>query len=290
MPDDWVIWQSELAKHSINDGREALQTAIDELRVLGYIDLKIERDELGRIQKFAYEVHEEPIEVDAETVKKIEQKRENKKAREQRKQDKRKQKQLEHLKLEVQSNQESDQETGNPFMVENFSTPQTGFPQMDTPFTVNPSLLNTNLNERLTKQITDYTTDEMPVVVVEGEIVTAILLKIKDALGTKATTMLSEKEVSRWLSDYGEAYIDEKIDIVRRKRETNIPLQTLRAAIRDNWSKESNTSDFKTPVRGFAKSGASVRGAASTDRVVPAAQEGKYKRFYEIYGKNLLPC
>ena len=84
----------------------------------------------------------------------------------------------------------------------------------------------------------------------------------------------SAKEVAKWISTHGVEYVLEKIEVTREMASTT-PLRTLRAAIRDNWIVNVGAST-KNDSKGNSE---------RLERVVPAAQEGKYERFYRVYGK-----
>ncbi|MCY0892603.1 MAG: helix-turn-helix domain-containing protein [Acidibacillus sp.] len=96
----------------------------------------------------------------------------------------------------------------------------------------------------------------------------------REEISTILQTSVPEKEFTRWFSTHGPEYIREKVDIVKAKSVPS-PLRALRAAIRDNWVVE-DTKTKKTLLGANA-------GATEHRRAVPAAQSGKYDRFYEIY-------
>lgn len=83
----------------------------------------------------------------------------------------------------------------------------------------------------------------------------------------------SEKELEKWIREHGGKYVLRKIEIVNGMASTT-PLRTLRAAIKENW--EQN--------HGNDKKNDSKDNSARLERVVPAAQPGKYERFYQVYG------
>ena len=60
LPEDWVIYQSELLKHS-TDGRESLRNAINELEEYGYLIIDKKRDEKGHFTSI-YKIIENPNE------------------------------------------------------------------------------------------------------------------------------------------------------------------------------------------------------------------------------------
>lgn len=60
LPEDWVIYQSELLKHS-TDGRESLRNAINELEEYGYLIIDKKRDEKGHFTAI-YKIIENPNE------------------------------------------------------------------------------------------------------------------------------------------------------------------------------------------------------------------------------------
>lgn len=62
LPEDWVIYQSELLNHA-TDGRESLRNAIQELEQLGYLQVKKKRDDKGHFTT-VYKVIENPNSTD----------------------------------------------------------------------------------------------------------------------------------------------------------------------------------------------------------------------------------
>lgn len=60
LPDDWVIYQSELCKHFSN-GRDAIRNATKELEAHGYLEKKQIKDEKNRFAGYKYIIHEKPI-------------------------------------------------------------------------------------------------------------------------------------------------------------------------------------------------------------------------------------
>ena len=60
LPEDWVIYQNELLKHS-TDGRESLRNAINELEEYGYLIIDKKRDEKGHFTAI-YKIIENPNE------------------------------------------------------------------------------------------------------------------------------------------------------------------------------------------------------------------------------------
>ena len=60
LPEDWVIYQTELLKHS-TDGRESLRNAINELEKYGYLVVDKKRDEKGHFTA-VYKIIENPKE------------------------------------------------------------------------------------------------------------------------------------------------------------------------------------------------------------------------------------
>ncbi len=59
LPDDWKIYEKELAKHS-KDGKESLRTGIQELIKAGYIVRTLARDKDGKLRGYEYKVLEKP--------------------------------------------------------------------------------------------------------------------------------------------------------------------------------------------------------------------------------------
>ena len=109
------------------------------------------------------------------------------------------------------------------------------------------------------------TTTEQPPVVDDG-------IKIGlEEIGAKPST----KEVSKWISTHGVEYVLEKIEVTREMASTT-PLRTLRAAIKGDW-KPNQGNNSKNNSKGITE---------RQRRVVPPAQEGKYERFYKVYGKT----
>lgn len=82
-----------------------------------------------------------------------------------------------------------------------------------------------------------------------------------------------KKEVSQWVTDHGSDYIREKITIIKGQG-TSSPLRSLRAAVKHNWQPKTQSPKAKIAT-------ATPR---QPQRVVPAAQPGKYERFYQVYG------
>lgn len=62
LPEDWVIYQSELLNHA-TDGRESLRKAIQELEQLGYLQIEKKRDDKGHFTT-VYKVIENPNSTD----------------------------------------------------------------------------------------------------------------------------------------------------------------------------------------------------------------------------------
>lgn len=60
LPDDWVIYQSELANHFSN-GRDAIRNATKELEAHGYLEKEPKKDEKNRFAGYKYIIHEKPI-------------------------------------------------------------------------------------------------------------------------------------------------------------------------------------------------------------------------------------
>ena len=86
---------------------------------------------------------------------------------------------------------------------------------------------------------------------------------------------VSDKELKNWISKHGATYVLEKIEVVRESN-SKTPLRTLRAAIKENWEPNYD-NDKKNDSKGKSE---------RQKRVVPAAQPGKYERFYQVYGKK----
>ena len=166
---------------------------------------------------------------------------------------------------------ESEPLTENP-EVDKKSTnyPLTDFPYVDNPDVDNPTLLNKDssnkeMNQRLIKQQQETPENPKPVVVDE-------IKKGLEQIGAK----ISDKEVTKWIGIYGENYVLGKIEVTRESNST-APLRTLRAAIKENWDL-NHDNDKKNDYRGKSE---------RQKRVVPAAQSGKYERFYQVYGNQL---
>ena len=109
------------------------------------------------------------------------------------------------------------------------------------------------------------TTEQEPIVVDRD---------IRDGL-KQISVKVSPQEYANWISKYGAAYVLEKIAITQ-KQGSQTPLKTLRAAIRDNWIVNVELNN-KNDSRGNSD---------RLERVVPAAQPGKYERFYQVYGNQ----
>jgi hypothetical protein len=58
-PDDWKVYQTELAKRK-SDGLNAIQSALDELKLYGYIHIHPVKKENGKIEKWETLVFESP--------------------------------------------------------------------------------------------------------------------------------------------------------------------------------------------------------------------------------------
>lgn len=122
--------------------------------------------------------------------------------------------------------------------------------------TINQDINNISLNKNSNNNI-NHTINEIDPVCVEN---------IKSQYETNFNTPVSEKVIKEWLKEHDEAYILSKIFIVKQQGSSN-PLRSLRAAIKHNW--ESDTQP-----------------QSKTTTIVPTAQEGKYERFYKVYGKQ----
>ena len=85
----------------------------------------------------------------------------------------------------------------------------------------------------------------------------------------------STNEVSKWITTHGTEYVLEKIEITREMA-SKTPLRTLRAAIKGDWK----------PNQGNRTKNDSKGNTERQRRVVPPVQEGKYERFYQVYGKT----
>lgn len=60
LPDDWVLYKSELPKH-FTDGKDSIRGALKELEAHGYLTQEEQRDEKGRILHHNITVYEVPI-------------------------------------------------------------------------------------------------------------------------------------------------------------------------------------------------------------------------------------
>lgn len=60
-PDNWVIYQSEVANSS-KDGKSSVRTAFNELLELGYLTREVARKENGDFDGYDYTLHEQPVE------------------------------------------------------------------------------------------------------------------------------------------------------------------------------------------------------------------------------------
>ncbi len=135
----------------------------------------------------------------------------------------------------------------------------------------NRSLIKTSFNKN--NQIQQQ---ETPTESVEEQkpVVVDIEFSISESL-KQIDVKVSNQELTKWISKHGVAYVLEKIEVVKGMTST-APLRTLRAAIKDNWKvnyENSNKNDSKC-------------NSERLERVVPAAQAGKYERFYQVYGKT----
>ena len=155
--------------------------------------------------------------------------------------------------------------------------PLTDFPYVDNPDVDNPTLLSTNSTNDLILPITDKTQTEDTVCV------DTIQKEAKTALGIS----LRESEILRWLTPYDETYVMDKIAIVASQGSNN-PLRSIRDALKNNWQWSTINQGKKMTERASGKSGGADRGGVgNVERVVPAAQPGKYERFYQVYGQQL---
>lgn len=59
-PDDWEIYQSDIGKH-MKDGRVSIQSGIDELLAVGYLDREQIRNDRGQFIGYKYQVFESPM-------------------------------------------------------------------------------------------------------------------------------------------------------------------------------------------------------------------------------------
>ena len=67
LPDDWVFYESEIAKHS-TDGKQAVRTGLKELQSAGYLVKEQARNQNGKFSKVDWVVSDEPENVDITTV------------------------------------------------------------------------------------------------------------------------------------------------------------------------------------------------------------------------------
>lgn len=59
LPDNWVVYKNELFRHH-QEGYDALNTAFNELKELGYINHYSVRDKQGRIKRWDCDIYEDP--------------------------------------------------------------------------------------------------------------------------------------------------------------------------------------------------------------------------------------
>ena len=67
LPDDWVFYESEIAKHS-TDGKQAVRTGLKELQATGYLVKEQARNQNGKFSKVDWVVSDEPENVDITTI------------------------------------------------------------------------------------------------------------------------------------------------------------------------------------------------------------------------------
>ena len=148
-------------------------------------------------------------------------------------------------------------------------------PEVEKPEVENPQLQSTDITNEIYKQITEKQQQETPTesVEVQKPVVVGVDISIHNGL-EQIGVIVSEQELKKWISKYGATYVLEKIQVTREMASTT-PLRTLRAAIKDNWKVNYDNSNKKD----------SKGNSERLERVVPAVQQGKYERFYQVYGK-----
>ena len=104
LPNDWVIYKSELVNHFSN-GRDAVYKAFNELIDNGFITFKEVKNEKNQFQSYEYYIHEQPVSEKKRSIRK--------------------------------SRNKDAEEVAN-------GKPETGKPVTGIPYTGNPSLLSTN--------------------------------------------------------------------------------------------------------------------------------------------------
>lgn len=69
LPDDWVVYKSELVNHFAN-GRDAVYKAFNELIDNGFITFTETKNEKGQFKSYEYLIHEKPVEEKDRSVRK----------------------------------------------------------------------------------------------------------------------------------------------------------------------------------------------------------------------------
>ena len=92
------------------------------------------------------------------------------------------------------------------------------------------------------------------------------------------SSLYGDGEIKAWLTRYTLAFILDQIDIIREQGTENA-IKSLRAAMNKPWSHN------RRKASGNQKKSRTSQNTKS-ERVVPAVQDGKYERFYRVYGKT----
>lgn len=61
MNDDWQFYETELAKHSMKDGRDSFRSGIAELEKYGYLKRNRVRNEKGQLTSSEWVISDEPM-------------------------------------------------------------------------------------------------------------------------------------------------------------------------------------------------------------------------------------
>lgn len=155
--------------------------------------------------------------------------------------------------------------TENPEVAQkSLDQPLTENPDTEKPLTENPTLVINDLNQVLNL----VNNQQQP-----ESVVVSPIEQMKQAV-TLLSISVSSAVIEKWLTKYSLSYLLEKIQIVRSQSSNN-PYRSLNAAIKEDWQKPS-TKDLSPEKDDEVRVG-------STGRVVPAAQPGKYERFYQVY-------
>ena len=212
-PDDWVVHRSEVLKHC-TDGKDSLQTAINELKNSGYLKIVPEKDNKGIIIGWATNVFEVP-----QTI----------------------------LTL-VQLNPESDFPIVDKNSIQAFpeshdfpvSNPETGNPDSGFPRSGKSAPTNNKNNLKLkdnnnTQDKIKLSSEQLPSLLLADPVV--VLFEKLNGLS------ISKKLFISWVEKYGIKYVEEKIKLMKFSKANN-PEAYLNKAIILDW-KSSQGSKLK---------------------------------------------